>query len=178
MTGTQMNESPGHFQKTKLLVLTALLFAIALVLSVVENSLPPIPFVVPGVKLGLSNIVVMFSLFFLDKKQAFAIAILKAGFVFMTRGMIAGVLSFCGGILSLIIMIVLMVIFKDRISYLVLSIFGAIFHNVGQLAAISILYTNINLLVYLPVLLIAGVIAGIITSTMLKVILPAFKRLT
>ena len=173
-----MNESPGHLKKTKLLVLTAMLFAIALVLSVVENSLPPIPFVVPGVKLGLSNIVVMFALFFLDKKQAFAIAILKAGFVFMTRGMIAGVLSFSGGILSLVIMIVLMVLFRDKISYLVLSIFGAIFHNVGQLAAISILYTNINLLVYLPVLLIAGVIAGIATSTMLKVILPAFKRLT
>jgi len=173
-----MNESPGHFQRTKLLVLTAMLFAIALVLSVVENSLPPIPFVVPGVKLGLSNIVVMFALFFLDKKQAFAIALLKAVFVFMTRGMIAGLLSFCGGIFSLAIMILLMVIFKDKISYLVLSIFGAIFHNLGQLLAISIIYTSISLIVYLPILLISGVIAGIATSTMLKIIFPAFKRLT
>lgn len=166
----------GNLQKTRLLVSTALLFALALVLTVVENSLTPLAIGVPGVKLGLSNIAVMYALFLLDKKQAFTIAALKAIFVFATRGLTAGILSFCGGMLSILVMLVLLLIFKDRISYLVLSIFGAVAHNVGQFTAISIIYTNLVLWVYLPVLLIAGVIAGVATSTLLRFILPAFQK--
>lgn len=162
---------------TKKLVLTALLFAVALVLSVVENSFSPVTFIAPGVKLGLSNIAVMYALFFLEGKQAFTIAVLKALFVFITRGPIAGLLSLSGGILSLVVMILLLLIFKDKISYLILSIFGSVTHNVGQFIVISLIYTNMYLWVYLPVLLVAGVIAGIATSTLLRFILPAFKRL-
>jgi heptaprenyl diphosphate synthase len=164
--------------KTRALTLTALLFALALVLSIVESSFPPLFTAAPGIKLGLSNIVVMYALFFLNKKQAFLIAILKAVFVYVTRGMVAGILSLCGGTLSLLVMILLMILFKDKVSYLVLSIFGALFHNIGQLAAVSFIYTSIYLWVYLPVLMISGVIAGIATSTLLRFILPAFKRLT
>jgi heptaprenyl diphosphate synthase len=164
--------------KTRALTLTALLFALALVLSIVESSFPPLFTAAPGIKLGLSNIVVMYALFFLNKKQAFLIAILKAVFVYVTRGMVAGILSLCGGTLSLLVMILLMILFKEKVSYLVLSIFGALFHNIGQLAAVSFIYTSIYLWVYLPVLMISGVIAGIATSTLLRFILPAFKRLT
>ncbi len=165
--------------KTKLLVLTALLFAVALVLSIVENSLPSISFFipVPGVKLGLSNIAVMYALFFLNKKPAFAIAVLKGLFVAMTRGPIAGLLSFSGGVLSVIVMSLLMYLFRNKISYLALSIFGSITHNVGQFIVISLIYTNMYLWAYLPVLLISGVIAGIATSILLRFILPAFNRL-
>jgi len=166
-------------KKIKLLVLTSLLFAIALVLSIVENSLPSISFLVPvpGVKLGLSNIAVMYALFFLNKKPAFTIAVLKGLFVVMTRGTIAGILSLSGGLLSVIVMALLMAVFKDKISYLILSIFGAIMHNVGQFIVVSVIYSNVYLWVYLPVLLISGVVAGIATSTLLRFILPAFNRL-
>lgn len=165
--------------KTKLLVLTSLLFAVALVLSIVENSMPSVNLLVPvpGIKLGLSNIAVMYALFFLDRKPAFAIAVLKGLFVVMTRGPIAGILSLSGGILSVLVMTLLIYVFKDRISYLVLSIFGSITHNVGQFIVVSLIYTNIYLWVYLPVLLISGVVAGIATSTLLRFILPAFNRL-
>ncbi len=165
--------------KTKILVLTSLLFAVALVLSIVENSLPSISLLVPvpGVKLGLSNIAVMYALFFLNKKSAIAIAVLKGLFVVMNRGPIAGLLSLSGGLLSVIVMSLLVFIFKDKISYLVLSIFGSIMHNVGQFIVVSVIYTNIHLWVYLPVLLISGVVAGIATSTLLRFILPAFNRL-
>jgi len=165
--------------KTKLLVLTALLFAVALVLSIVENSLPSVSLLipVPGVKLGLSNIAVMYALFFLKKKPAFAIAVLKGLFVAMTRGPIAGLLSLSGGVLSVLVMSLLIFVFKDRISYLALSIFGSITHNVGQFIVVSLIYTNMYLWVYLPVLLISGVIAGIATSILLRFILPAFNRL-
>lgn len=172
-----MDKNLGNMSKTKKMVITALLFAVALVLSIVENSFPAILPVVPGVKLGLSNIAVMFALFFLEKKQAFTIATLKAFFVFTTRGPIAGLLSLSGGILSLVVMSLLIIVFKDKISYLILSIFGSVSHNIGQFIVISLIYTNMYLWVYLPVLLITGVIAGAATATLLRFILPALKRL-
>jgi Predicted membrane protein len=172
-----MIKKNDSMDKTRRLALTSLLFAMALILSIVENSLPPILVTVPGVKFGLSNIAVMYALFFLRKKEAFSIVILKSCFVFVTRGFIAAVLSLCGGMLSLIIMALLMLIFKDRISYLLLSVSGAVFHNIGQFIAISLIYSNLYLWVYLPVLLISGVLAGIATAALLRFILPALKRL-
>jgi heptaprenyl diphosphate synthase len=162
--------------KTHKLVLTSLFFAIAIILSIIENSLPPLPIAVPGVKFGLSNIAVMYVLFFVGKESAYMVAVLKAVFVFATRGWIASVLSLTGGILSLTIMILLMVLFREKISYLILSIAGAVFHNIGQLIAVSIVYTNLYLMYFMPVLLVTGVLAGIVTSVLLNVIRPAFKR--
>lgn len=176
MIDALMDKPSNNLQKTKILVLTALLFAIAIVLSIVENSLPAVS-TVPGLKLGLSNIAVMYALFFINKKQAYTIAVLKAIFVFITRGMVASILSLTGGILSISVMVLLIFMFKDKLSYLALSIFGAISHNIGQFIAVSFIYTSMYLWVYLPVLLIAGIIAGLATSTLLKLILPAFKKL-
>lgn len=162
--------------KTHKLVLTSLFFAIAIILSIIENSLPTLPIAVPGVKFGLSNIAVMYVLFFVGKESAYMVAVLKAVFVFATRGWIASVLSLTGGILSLTIMILLMVLFREKVSYLILSIAGAVFHNIGQLIAVSIVYTNLYLMYFMPVLLVTGVLAGIVTSVLLNVIRPAFKR--
>lgn len=164
-------------QKTRSMVLTALLFAMALVLAMVENSFPTLIVTVPGVKFGLSNIAVMYALFFLRKGQAFTIAILKALFVAATRGVVAGILSLSGGILSLLVMILCIALFRERISYLMVSIVGSVFHNVGQLIAISVIYTSIYTLAYFPVLLISGVIAGTATATLLRFIIPALKKI-
>lgn len=166
-----------NITNTKHIVLTGLLFAIAVILSIVEDSLPPVPIAVPGVKFGLSNIAVMFTLFYLGKNTAFSIALLKAFFVLITRGLMAGILSLFGGILSIIIMILLMLLFKDKISYLVISIFGAIFHNLGQFIVITLMYKDLYLWSYLPVLLISGLIAGIMTSTLLRFVMPILRKL-
>lgn len=163
--------------KTQLMVLTAMVFATALVLAVIENALPALPIAVPGVKFGLSNIAVMYALFFLGRKEAYTIAILKSGFVFVTRGAIAAALSLAGGILSITVMVLLIFLFREKISYLILSIFGAVFHNVGQFAVITIIYTGMNLWAYFPVLLISGLVAGLVTSTLLRFIMPAFNRI-
>ena len=157
-------------------MLTGMLFAVALVLSTIENMLPPLPIPVPGVKFGLANIVVMYALFFLDWKKAAAIVVLKSLFVTGIRGVVSGLLSFSGGTLSLLMMMVLIGLFRDRISYLIISIFGAIFHNIGQFVVISLLYTTLHLWVYLPVLVVSGVIAGVLTATLLRVIMPAFQK--
>ena len=163
--------------KTQLMVLTSMVFATALVLAIIENALPALPMAVPGVKFGLSNIAVMYALFFLGRKQAYTIALLKAGFVFITRGAIAAALSLTGGILSITVMVILIFLFRDKISYLVLSIFGAVFHNVGQFIVITVIYTGMNLWAYFPVLLISGLVAGLVTSTLLRFIMPAFHRI-
>lgn len=164
-------------QRTWRLVLTAMLFAIAIVLSLVEGTLPALIPTVPGVRFGLSNIAVMYALFFLRKREAFAIAVLKAIFTVVTRGLIAGLLSFSGGMLSLVIMIVLMSVFKENISYTMLSISGAISHNIGQLSVVAAVYTSLYTFAYLPVLLISGVLAGIVTATLLRVAIPALERI-
>ena len=166
-----------NLNKTQMLVLTSLIFASALVLAIVENLLPPLPIPVPGIKFGLSNIAVMYALFFLGKKQAYTIGILKAAFVFVTRGGIAGLLSLSGGVLSITVMLLLMLIFRDKVTYLVVSIFGAVFHNIGQFAVITLIYAGMNMWAYLPVLLISGLAAGVVTSTLLRFIMPAFQRL-
>lgn len=163
--------------RTQMLVLTSLIFAAALVLAIVENMLPPLPIAVPGVKFGLSNIAVMYGLFFLGRKQAYTIGILKSVFVFITRGGIAGLLSLSGGLLSITVMILFMAVFRERITYLILSIFGAVSHNIGQFIVITVIYTGMNMWAYFPVLLVAGLAAGIVTATLLKFIIPAFKRL-
>ena len=161
---------------TRRLVLTGMLFAIALVLSVVEDFFPPLPIPVPGVKFGLSNIAVMYALFFLKRSQAYTLAVLKSAFVLITRGLIAAALSFSGGILSLTVMLFLMILFKDKVTYLILSIFGAIAHNIGQLITITIIYSGMYLWAYLPVLLVSGAAAGIITAVLLKAVLPALSK--
>lgn len=163
--------------KTKSLTLTAMIFAVALVLAIVENMLPPLPLALPGVKFGLSNIAVMYALFFVGTKRAYSIAILKGFFVFVTRGIIAMSLSLTGGLLSVTIMSVCLLLYKEKVSYLVLSILGGIFHNIGQFLVVMVLYQGVNMLPYLPVLLLSGLIAGIVTSTLLRAILPALKRL-
>lgn len=167
----------ANLSKTQELVLTGLIFAAAVVLAIVENMLPPLPIAVPGVKFGLSNIAVMYALFFLGARHAYSIAVLKAVFVIVTRGFTAGVLSFSGGILSLTIMLLLLLIFKESISYLIISIMGAVFHNIGQFIVIVVIFSGMNIWAYLPVLIISGIIAGIVTSTLLKFIIPAFNRL-
>lgn len=163
--------------KTKSLTLTAMIFAVALVLAIVENMLPPLPLALPGVKFGLSNIAVMYALFFVGPKRAYSIAVLKGFFVFATRGIIAMSLSLTGGLVSVTIMSVCLLLYKEKVSYLVLSILGGIFHNIGQFLVIMVLYQGVNMLPYLPVLLVSGLIAGIMTSTLLRAILPALKRL-
>jgi len=176
--GGEQVGGPVATGKTGRLVQAAFIFALALVLTIAENALPSLPVPVPGVKFGLSNIAVMYALVFLSKGQAYSIAVLKAMFVLVTRGLIAGMLSLSGGILSLTVMLVLMTVFGEKVSYTILSISGAIAHNIGQFVVITVIYTGMYMWAYLPVLIISGVVAGIITATLLRVIIPVLRRLS
>lgn len=165
----------NNFSKAKYISYMAMLLTLIVALSIFEAMLPPFPMLPPGVKIGLANIVTMYTLFFIGKKQAFSLNIAKGVFILITRGMTSGILSLCGGILSICVIILLSGLFKDKISYMLLSIFGAISHNIGQLIAITIILGNKYALYYLPVLIGAGILMGSITGILLKTLLPVLS---
>ena len=157
---------------------TGMLFATALVLSLFESMLPVLPMMPPGVKLGLSNIVTMYGLFTLGARGGITIAILKSFFVFLARGgFVAASLSLAGGLTSVGIMLLLSTLPGIKHKYLLLSIFGAIGHNIGQIIVAIILTQTTQLIFMLPVLLISGVIMGAVTGMVLKTVMPYMNRL-
>ena len=164
-------------KRTIALTTTAMMFALIMVFSVLESALTPLLGLPPGIRIGLTNIVVMYSLFFINKPTAFTLVILKSVFVFITRGGMAGALSFAGGVMAFLVMVLLIVVFKDKISILILSITGAIAHNIGQLMIASLLLHHNLVLVYLPVLLVSGIIVGIITGSLLRLTLPILRKI-
>jgi len=159
------------------LALVSMLFAVSLVLTAVEMFLPPLPFMPPGVKIGLSNVIIMYCLFCLSKRSVILLAILKSCFVFLLSGFTAALLSLGGGLLSVGVMIALALLFRN-ISYLLLSVAGAVAHNVGQIIVASFLMSSTMLVItYLPVLLISGVIMGNITGALLRFVMPPLRKI-
>jgi heptaprenyl diphosphate synthase len=163
---------------TKKIALTGLMLAIIAILSAMEHILlPPLPFLPPNMKLGLANIIIMYCVFFVSKTQAVTLSIAKSLFVLLMRGPVAAALSLCGGMLSVCAIILLIKIFKERISYTAVSVAGAVAHNIGQFAAVSVIIYTPYIIYYLPVLLISGVILGNITGLLLRIIMPAFNNI-
>ncbi len=153
-----------------------LLFALSVALSFLESMIPTTGILPPGVKLGLSNVVTMYMLFFVGIGPAFTLAILKSLFVFLIRGFTAFVMSFSGGILSVVVMIIVYRFLKKKSSYFTLSIFGAVFHNIGQLLSAVLILSNAKVLWYFPILFVSGVVMGILTALVLKAVLPAINK--
>ena len=163
--------------KTKKMTTIALLFSLAMVLSFAEGMIMPMFALPPGVKLGLSNVVVMYCMVYMGYSSALQLSLLKAFFAFLTRGATAGLLSLMGGVFSITIMFILKKIFKDKVNYYTLSVFGALFHNIGQLAGTSLIFGSGFVMYYLPILSVSAVIMGLVTGATLSVVIPALKRL-
>ncbi len=159
-------------QKTALL---GILFALSLVLSLFEMALPAMPFLPPGVKLGLSNIVVMYTLFFLNLPSALCIAVLKSLFVLLMRGGVAFAMSLSGGLCSSLMIWALGHI--KGLSYPFLSVVGALFHNIGQLLMACFILTSLNVLYYLPILAVSGVLTGLVTGLLFNLVAPKLQQL-
>ena len=160
-------------KKTHEIALSGLLFALAMALSFLEGTLV-IPGLAPGMKLGLANIVVMYALFFMGVRQALYLDLLKALFVFLVSGGTAGL---CGGLLSLLVMWVLYYKLPFQPTWFILSVCGALAHNIGQLLGAGLILSSAMSLYYAPVMLVLGLIMGALTSLTLKAILPALGRL-
>lgn len=148
-----------------------LMLALASALQFLESLIPlPLPL---GVKAGLSSIVVMVVLVKFGFASAMTIAVLKSGFVFITRGATAFCMSVSGGVLSVAVMGAFLAATrssKDGTGIIMMSVLGGVFHNIGQLAAASVFTGSFLTLSYLPVLIIAGIISGLFTGTVFRLI--------
>ncbi len=152
----------------------AMMIALAMIFSYVE-SLIPINFGIPGVKLGLANLAIVASLYLLDGKQALLISVVRiilSGFLF---GNLASIMySLAGGLLSLAIMILLKKM--KKLSVVVVSVVGGICHNVGQVIVAILVVENLKLVYYIPVLLISGFLTGLLIGIVSQIVLPRVKR--
>lgn len=148
-------------KKTKKMVVLGLLVAAALIIHVIEAQLPVLLPGAYGVKLGLANIISLFALLLFGWKEALTIVILRTTLGSIFGGSVSTFMfSFVGGILSNAVMILLYKFFKESLSVSVISICGAIFHNIGQLFVAAVVIKHFGIYVYLPVLLISGVVTG------------------
>ena len=162
--------------KTQKTALLGILSAQALALSFIENLLPAMPFLPPGVKLGLSNIVTMFTAGTMGFLPALAVTLIKSLFVLLTRGVTAFFMSFGGGFLSTAAMCLMIKFVKDKSGFVGVAVISAVCHNIGQLA-VSIVVTKTTAFVYYaPVLLLSGVVMGIITGIILKAVMPLLMK--
>ena len=160
-------------RRLRTLTVSALLAAAALVMSFFERLLTaglPLP---PGVKPGFSNIAVMFACAAVGLPCALFIIIIKAGFAFLTAGGVAALLSLCGGLLSALTMFALLKLKRKSMTYAGVSVCGAVAHNLGQLAAASLLVGSALYLSWLPVLLVSGAVFGAVTGVILNAVMPA-----
>lgn len=148
-------------KKTKRLVLLAMLTAVAMILSYVESLLPSVG--IPGVKMGLTNIAVIFALFRFGWKEAAALSLVRVVLVSLLFGSVGAMLySLAGAVLSLAVMALLRRI--DRFSTVGISVAGGVAHNAGQILMAMLILQTKQLLGYLPVLAVSGIAGGVLTG--------------
>ena len=164
-------------KRTRLLTISAMFAALALIFSYVE-VLIPIPVPVPGIKLGLANLVIIIAIYRMGFKYAFTInmvRIVAAGLLF--SGVFGMIYSLAGGILSIVVMYLL---YRTGLFSMVgVSMAGGVCHNLGQLLTACLLLQNTGILSYFSVLLFSGLISGILIGILAYVIekrLPAFTE--
>ena len=147
----------------KRITTVALLTAVALILFVVEAQIPaPVP--LPGLKLGLANIITVYALFVLGPKDTLCILLVRVFLGSIFAGAIVTLFySLGGGLLCFLAMLLLRRILTIKQIW-VCSVIGAVFHNLGQMIAAVLIYRTTAVLIYLPPLLLAGIIAGTFTG--------------
>ena len=146
--------------KTKKLTVMALTTALAMILSFVESLIPAFV-AVPGVKMGLANIAVVFALYKLGWKEAVVVSLIRVVLVSILFGTVASLFySLAGAVLSLLGMGLLKK--TGRFTEIVVSVAGGVLHNIGQIAMACILLETDALKYYLPFLLVSGILAGVV----------------
>ena len=144
--------------RTNKVALCAVFTALAMILSYVESMIPNF-FPAPGMKLGLTNLLVVFALYCWSPKEALVINVMRiflVGFLFGNPYSIA--YSLAGCILSYFVMLLLKK--TNKFSVVGISMAGGVFHNVGQIIVAYMVVANFGLVSYLPFLIVGGAITG------------------
>lgn len=162
--------------KTKRLTVMAMTVAVAMILSYVESQIPPIFTAVPGIKMGLANIAVVFALYKLGWKEAALVSLLRVFLVtllFSPLGVMGLFYSLAGAVLSLLGMIALKA--TGLFSSVAVSVAGGVLHNVGQIGMACVLLKTSELVYYLPVLALSGILAGVLIGVLAAILVKRIR---
>ena len=147
---------------TNKLTRLAMCIAVAMVLSFVESQIPAFV-AIPGIKVGLANIAVIYTLYKLGWKEAVLVSLVRVLLISLLFGSIMSLFySLAGAVLSLVGMCLLKKM--DKFSVIAVSVVGGILHNLGQIGMACILLETNVIIYYLPFLFLSGIIAGIVTG--------------
>ncbi len=161
--------------KTKKIATYGVMAALAMILSYVEMQLSAFV-AIPGVKLGLTNIVVIVALYKMGNKSAIFINIVRIIAVSLLFGtLMSFAFSFAGGMLSTLVMILLKK--TDKFSTVGVSVAGGITHNIGQILAAMLLLNTKAIIWYLPVLWLSGILSGLLIGLIGAIIVKRIKVL-
>jgi len=160
--------------KSKKVSTYGLLVALAFILSYIE-ALFPAPVPIPGIKLGLANLVVLAALYTMGVKEAFVLSIIRIILAGFTFGNLSTMLfSLAGGILSWLVMSLLK--YFRSFSQVGVSIAGGVTHNMGQIIVAIFVTENINIIYYFPFLMLSGLISGTVIGIVGAMIIKRIKK--
>lgn len=159
-------------KRTKKTTIMAFCIALAMILSYVESQIPSlIP--IPGVKMGLANIVVVFALYRLGGKQAIVISLIRVFLLALMFGSLVSIAySFAGALLSLSSMFLLKK--TNLFSCVAISVVGGVSHNLGQILMAMLILQTSAIKYYFPYLMISGILSGIMIGVIGGVIINRF----
>ena len=166
----------SYHQKIKKMSQLALFLAIGIILSIL-GSLVPIPVPVPGVRRGLANTVGLILLYYYSPKEYVSIGFLRVLIVGLIRTGLFSVsffLSLSGWFLSSLVCVI--IYYLKLFSIYGLSITSAVFHGVGQIIVVMIIYSTYGLIIYLPILMFTGIISGSLTAFISSLFLMKFDK--
>lgn len=160
--------------KVKRIALFGMLTALAFTFSYLE-SLIPFNFGIPGVKLGLANLVLVVALYTMKPYEAFAVSLIRIFLAAITFGNFYSLLySLCGGLLSFAVMYLTK---KTKLSVIGVSILGGIFHNLGQIIVAAIVMHTSRIVYYFPVLLVAGLVTGMLMGVISRLVIDRLDKI-
>lgn len=158
---------------TKKLTTLSLSVALAMLLSFIESQIPPFV-AVPGIKVGLSNIVTVFLLYTYGWREAGCVSLVRVCLSSLLFGSAVSLLyALSGAILSLAVMILMkMLLFFSEMG---VSVAGGVFHNAGQIICACIIMENAKISAYLPPLIVSGTIAGAVVGIISGLLIKKLK---
>lgn len=161
--------------KVRDLVKYAIFLAVAVIFSYIEHLIP-LPFLFPGAKLGLANAVGLIILYIYGKEKYIVFGLLR---VLLSALLFSGfgttfLISLGGNILASLITMLLT--FNKKISIYGISVNGAIFHGIGQILVVSIIYQTVQMFNYVIILSISGIISGLLMAVIVSLLLRKIPK--
>lgn len=152
-----------------------LFIALAMILSYVESLIPPLV-AIQGVKIGLPNLVIMFMLYRIGSREAITVSLIR---VVLVSLLFSSAMSMAYGLAGAALSLTGMMLLRktNLFSCITVSVVGGVLHNIGQIAVAILITGTKQLVLYLPVLLISGVVAGVAIGICAGLLIKRFEKL-